>query len=295
MLLLALGLSFVFVIQPLSLLDVSGEDGFVNQLVFIQTRYWDLPFDPFTLSNVHFFRWLVFFPMANNSENPFFLTDHVIYIFLVAPLVYFLTARGFWIVGLIFLVLPYGVSLRACLVCAGMTYLTCALMLRPNAFFLLFGGFLAVLSSASVLQALLMLLAFRSRSQIAAKLTLGVFLAYCLLVSLQDKIAGVVSGLAGYVSSSSSSNVVANYLERSTLLVSYAEGQSRFYFYLVVAIVLAVLLVWNLFRQTAAARLRRRVLFCAAPGLALEGLGVLSMVAVLVLISLPNFRRYIKA
>lgn len=291
----AFAVSYVVGIDTLSILDMTGQDGFASQLFYIQTAYWDLPFEFMSLTNVHFFRWLVFLPIISNSENAVIFTDHVIYLFLVAPLIHTLTKRGFWVVALIFVLLPYGVSLRASLVCAGMTYLTVGLLIRPSMPFIFFGGFLCVLSSASVLQALLMLLMFRNKQLKAAKVATGVFLTYCLIVSLQDKIVGVLQNMEGYVSSSSSSGVIANYLERSTLLVSYAEGQSRFYFYAIVTVGLAVLLGWNLFRRSDAASMRRRVLFCAVPGLALEGLGVLSMVAVLVMVSLPNFRRYLKA
>lgn len=181
------------------------------------------------------------------------------------------------------LLLPLLVSGRSVLVAVGVGYVVMHLLERRRSWMLWAGAFLVNLSSASVLMALIILLAGdHARTPLPRSIAwqraavLGLLLA-SLGMSLADKVTGFAAGSLGYEAHAfESENVVLSILSRSTLFVSLVEGQYlRALVYAAVAFVLAAKLLTALLNPRQ--RVARRVVLCCLPGILLEGLGVIAM------------------
>ncbi len=184
------------------------------------------------------------------------------------------------------LVLPVLVSGRGALVAVGVGYVVMHLLERRRPWMLWVGAFLANLSSASVLMALVVLAVGQSSSR-RASMPLGgaiqraqvfALLLASFVLSAMDKLTGFGAGATGYESHAfDSGNVLLQVLSRSTLAVSIVEGQYlRALAYGTIAALLLIKLV-SAFSDPRQ-RTARRIVLCCAPGILMEGLGALAMI-----------------
>ena len=264
-----------------------AEDGFAVQIAYTASLVQDANvFDAAADS------WLVFVHLGRLvATAPFLYLESIagpggpiaLLLLLLIPLTHVpgRGRRGFLM--LVPMALPLFVSGRSVLVAVGVGYVVMHLIERRGAWMLALGVLLANLSSASVLMCLLVLAfgSVRDRRAFPAwnwqRVGAMALLVISLAISAHDKFTGFSSGDAGYEAQvAGSDNVLLTILSRSTLFVSFAEGQYlRAVFYSGVAAFILVKLVTLI----ADPRLRtaRRIMLCCVPGIFLEGLGVLGM------------------
>lgn len=183
------------------------------------------------------------------------------------------------------LALPVLVSGRGVLVAVGLGYVVMHLLERRNTWMLWLGGLLCNLSSASVLMALLLisigisksLKADLPRSMRGQRQMVFILLFASFIISAIDKLAGFGSGDAGYEAHAfDSENLMMVIISRSTLVVSVVDGQYiRALVYGAIAALLSAKLI-SVFLDPRQG-IERRILICCAPGMLMEGLGVLAM------------------
>ena len=293
MIMLSLGFLIVSAVFSSSVNSISLNvsdftDGFLSQLTYIQFNYELHDFDIWSLYNSHFIRWLIFYPMLFDSP----ISDYGIYLLYTFPTLYALSRKSHFGLVLVFLLMPFGISLRSALAAVGLINVALyATNSRMSLFYLFSGVLFCMLSSATILQAMLLLAVFKLKNKIRiAELLFFVVLLYFFSIALADKIQGALSGDSGYISVGNTSNIVVGYLMRSTLVQSYNLGQVRFYLYLVATIGIVGTVFWNLFKRTERAGKKRRLLYCTFPGFLFEGLGVLAGIPIILWIMSPQFK-----
>lgn len=207
---------------------------------------------------------------------------------LLWPLTRVPGSRAHTALGLVPLLLPLAVSGRSVLVAVGVGYVVMHLLERRYGWMLWLGALLVNLSSASVLMALVVLLVGEhSRVRLPRglawqRIVVVVLLVASLGISLADKLAGFTAGSVGYEPHAfDSDNALLAVFSRSTLFVSLVEGQYlRALAYGAIALLLGIKLISALANPRQ--RVARRIVLCCAPGILLEGLGVIAMVFPLV-------------
>ena len=276
-------------INSISLNVSDFTDGFISQLTYIQSNFKLRDFDIWSLYNSHFIRWLIFYPMLFDSP----VSDYSIYLLYTFPTLYALSRKSHFGLVFIFLLLPFGISLRSALAAIGL--INVALYVidpKRSLFYLLSGVVLCTLSSATILQALLLLVFFRLRKERKLKELLPfTILLYFFYIALVDKVGGALAGEIGYVSAGNTSNIVVGYIMRSTIVQSYNSGQARFYLYFVITIGIVVTVFWNVLKRTRDSQKKRHLLFSIFPGFLFEGLGVLAGAPIILWIMSPKFEK----
>lgn len=264
----------------------SGSDGFQEQLEYIVFILQDGTLGEEIAENwlllIHVGRLLVVTPFLALEKWLGPIAQLCLLLLTLLPLVRLTFTDHPFLVSLLPLLLPFAVSGRSVLVTAGVAYIILFMLSeRGRPWMLWFGLLAANLSSASVLIALLLLLFSQPLSTCVRRHELQRGLAIILLLvsffaSAADKFTGFQTGEAGYESTVSSGNPLLAALSRSTLIVSFEEGQ---YLRAVVYTVVAIYLLSKVAMLMAAPEAigRRRMMLCCLPGIFLEGLGVLAM------------------
>ena len=263
-------------------------DGFSAQISHVSTLIQDESFLDAAADS-----WLLFLHLMRLvAVAPFLFLESiagsggsiVLLLLLMLPLTHVPGQCKKGLVTLIPMALPFLVSGRSVLVAIGVGYIIMHQIERRRVWMLAIGVLLVNLSSASVLMSFLFL-AFgyvpvgrRPRGPwIWQRMVAILLLAISLAISVQVKLAGFAAGETGYEATiGDSDNIFVTILSRSTLFVSFSEGQHiRSIFYSIVALFLLVKLL--LLMATPRLRTARRIILCCVPGIFLEGLGVLGM------------------
>lgn len=289
----------------------ASEDGFQAQLLYVGSLLRDG--ELFSGAEESFLIWVHLARLF--AVSPFVSIELVLgspgslvlLLLLLLPLVRYPVEDKWSPMQLVPLMLPLLVSGRSVLVSVGVAYVLIYLLRRDSGAWNLWLGLgFANLSSASVMTSLLLLVFVNSEktSKIGARLhrvAALVVLGLSFLASLIDKYEGFQVGSAGYEAHAfTSESLVLSIVSRSTLLVSFVEGQYlRFIVYLGIAAYLGFKLV-SLLRDKEAQK-GRHVLLCCFPGVLMEGLGVLALFFPLVwlvsgwrrdLLEVPRPRRF---
>jgi len=262
----------------------SGEDGFQAQIVNVLLLLSDGSFLDASAKEplvwVHLIRLI--------SVSPFLLAEAavgtigslVLLLLLLVPLVRYPDEKGISPLVLFPLVLPLMLSGRSVLVAAGIGYLL-IFLLRPSAsaWTLWLGALFANLSSASVIASILLLIFLRNEKKIphGHKKQQMFVLAIMLLsfaASVFDKMDGFARADVGYAAHAfSTNNIVMMVLSRSTLMVSFFEGNyPRAFAYLAIALLFLGKLIAQLSKSKS--RTGLRLMLCCLPGIFMEGSGV---------------------
>ncbi|MBX3625492.1 MAG: hypothetical protein KF892_10800 [Rhizobacter sp.] len=265
----------------------ASEDGFQAQLLYVGSLLSDGELfsgaEDSSLVWVHLARLFAVSPFVSIELALGSAGSLVLLLLLLLPLVRYPVEDKWSPMQLVPLMLPLLVSGRSVLVSVGVAYVLIYLLRRDSGAWNLWLGLgFANLSSASVMTSLLLLVFVNSEktSKLGARLhwAAALFvLGLSFLASLIDKYQGFQVGSAGYEAHAfTSESLVLSIVSRSTLLVSFVEGQyMRFIVYLVIAAYLGFKLV-SLLRDKEAQK-GRHVLLCCFPGVLMEGLGVLAL------------------
>ena len=271
---------------PLDLLYSDWSDGFVSQLRYIEYEYTTQDFELFSQFNAHIVRWAMYYPFIR-----FGVHDYVFYVLYLLPLAYALSQRNMMVVLLILLVMPFGLSFRSGLAAIGLTSVYMALLLGSGFWLLLLGSLLCVFSSATILQSVLFIFyIWFKRGPKWLEIIPAVILVYFLTVGVIDKVSGALLGESGYVAAGGgSSNILVSYLLRSTIIVSFLHNNPRAYVYLALLIALLAYLLRLFLKRGEISGVRKVMLICLVPGFALEGLGVVSAVPVVIWVFMKRY------
>lgn len=297
----ALALSTVFLIVlgyygDYHFLPEQNGDGFVYQIDFIQGvvetgQLHELLNDP--LYFIHFLRWLVTYPfialdsLIGSTSSLFLLAV------LIAPLLLsFSKTENDWrgrtllYMRLPIMLMPLAVSGRTSLVAIGMGYIVAGVMRRPFSLSaLILGSVLSVLSSASVMLTIAVLVFIGNRNRSRKFFVTKAVLVFCLMAifipSVVAKIYGFSTGAPGYLSVEEErlglvidkTTAIGRILSRSTLSQSYVDGNfARMGLYLL--FVAGVALHFLLVAVRRERHLFSSVFLCLCGGILFEGLGV---------------------
>lgn len=231
---------------------------------------------------IHVGRLLAVAPFVGLEASLGSMAQLCLMVLALMPLVRLTSADRPLLVSLLPFLLPFVVSGRSVLVSIGVAYIVLFMLSeRGRPWMLWFGLLAANLSSASVLMALLLLLFSKPTSTCARRHGLQrgfaiVLLLLSFLISAADKLTGFQTGESGYESNITSGNPLFAALSRSTLVISFTEGQ---YLRALVYSLVTIYLLSKVATLIAAPQAsgRRRMMLCCLPGIFLEGLGVLAM------------------
>lgn len=270
----------------LDLLYASSRDGFIAQLRYIEYEYTSEDSGLLSQFNAHIIRWVIYYPFIQ-----FGLHDYVYYALYLLPLAYALSQRNMLVVLIILLVMPFGLSFRSGLAAVGLTSVYMALLMGNRLWLFVFGTLLCIFSSATVLQAVLFVCyIWFKRGLKWLEIIPVVILIYFLTVGVIDKVSGALLGEAGYVvSGGGSSNIFVSYVMRSTIIVSFLHNNPRAYVYLALLIALVAYFLRLLLKRGEISGLRKAMLICLIPGFALEGLGVVAAMPVVVWVLMKRY------
>jgi len=278
--------SFVLNVHFLPIAEF-GEDGFQSQLfrVLVSFQQDSLLVDGAEnpLVFVHILRTLAVAPFLIAEAFAGAPAQLTMLCMVLIPLVRRMHRQSGSLFSLLPLVLPLAISGRAVLVAAGIAYIvTYLLSPRASRLYLILGGLWVMLSSASILMALL-LLAFatsrdRTRHYGMTRWFMMLALALALGASAADKIVGFQSGQAGYAANGiDSNNVVLVALSRSTVITSFIDG--NYLRGLVYGLLSLYVLAKAVVLMISPGRGEmRRIVLCCLPGVPMEGLGMLALI-----------------
>ncbi|WP_156948426.1 hypothetical protein [Marinobacterium jannaschii] len=269
-------------------------DGFYSQVNYVHNNlgYFDI------LAPVHYLRYAIaypFFYMHQNGVPDFF--QALVYVAYLSPFYFIRQSLSTFVVLMLLLIAPFGISYRSCLVIAGLFYLYFIVYMgegRRLIFWL--SAALATLSSGVLIAWILICLLYKRSIRISLKnytVTLFVFslLLGCSVVhkigffdrlspakvsvSMEKKLVKVKEPVIAMnrVIAGHSDNFFIKVVRRSTLYVTWVRGNfTKFYFYVTL---LSVLVCATLIKL-------REGLYPAAffavgiPGFLVEGLGSLA-------------------
>ena len=265
-------------LESLTTLDLL--DGFMSQLLYMENEYDLKDFELFSQINAHIIRWTIYYPFMHSGIH-----DYIWYTILLMPLAVVLSRRGLWAILLILLVMPWVVSYRSGLAAIGLTSVYIALLERGRSRLFFLGSLMCVMSSATLLQSVLFTLyIWFKRGPKSSEMFPALILLYFLGIAVIDKFSGALSGEAGYSAPGiEASSILLVYLMRSTIVVGFLNNNPRAYVFLALLIVLLAYLLRLLLKRGMIAGLRKSILITILPGFALEGLGVVSALPILIL------------
>lgn len=102
-------------------------------------------------------------PFISNSHDTLILNENFFYLIYCMPLLYALGVRPLWLVVLVILVLSFGVGFPSNLAAIGLTCIAFSLLLARRLLLLSCGFILVILSSAPLIQFLLLFVFFGMR------------------------------------------------------------------------------------------------------------------------------------
>jgi hypothetical protein len=268
--------------------DYVGNDGFKVQIDYILRLIDSNVLVDAMASNglitVHAFRTL--------AISPFLIVENYIGSFgslvllglVVLPLVRAISPHINVLLAGLPLLLPLAISGRSVLVAAGIGYLVMYLMRHTRKISVLVIGILFCnLSSASVFSAAALLLFWwpygLGYGALGWRFITIMPIILSGVASYNEKIWGFTVGAAGYQAHAftvGGDNALLSALSRSTLLVSFAEGQ---YLRAIVYLLLACYVMYKVVSLTIqpGRRYIQILLLCCVPGIFMEGQGVLAM------------------
>lgn len=261
----------------LTMFDSSKPDGFYSQMVYV-SKIFDGGGDLDPLYFVHLARLLVVSPFyfANVQGLPEYF-EAVIYILYLMPVLSSSVFKSIGALRVVFIFVPVFLSYRTALGMCAMSYIFIIISL-PDRRFLLFGmsALLANLSSGLVLSWALIILfnskIFYQRYKKLWPVFLVVFLGFI----------GSVIHKVEYMLTSSGIKVNGNPIERSTVIVSFLEGNyARFFVYSMIMMLLFCIFMAKLYFPSIS---RQYVIFFvpAVINCFFEGIGLMSYLFVLV-------------
>lgn len=256
-------------------------DGFFAQIIFIANSFsGDFSLSP--LFVVHFFRFLIISPffLSFYYDLPAFV-DAFVFLLYILPFMANSRRRMFGYLPILFLFFPLLFSYRTVLGMFGMAYLYVCLFSKIVEYRLfLFSALLANLSSGMVLSWGICVASSFSYFRQNYKFFDVIFFIVCIgfLGSLVHKYEFM------FASQGALDNGGA--VERSTLVVSYANDQfARFFFYVALTLLILVILIFGALSKFFTFR-RWMFFFGSVPVMFFEGVGLVSyLVCIIVFVS----------
>lgn len=269
--------------------DSLATDGYASQVAFIRTFVDSesnlLEVEP--LYWLHGLRALIAFAFESVHSFGGPLATSAVMLCFVWPLFNLFDSAPRRVFALLLPLTLVMLSYRAVLVLASIGYLLLYIVRKRSKWFLVISFVFASLSSGAALSGLIISLALTRgyRCKTASMMVYVLGLAFSFGISVLDKYAGFVSGLAGYDATIEGATGVAAILSRSTIFVSSIQGdylRSFVYLGLFAGVLLALVHASHSRRLGGYA-----VIFIATiPVFFFEGLGVVSvLVPVLMFLS----------
>lgn len=252
---------------------------------------------------LHFFRYAIYKPFIflNELQIPLEYTLLVLISFPVIRIYYKNNKHIIFIAPLVF---AYFISFRAILCAISIGYLIIYLFNNRNFIYLVSAILLSFLSSAVLVQSLLLIIFFMifRENFFLYSLKNLLIIPYFLLAILVliEKLSGFYSGIEGYMATSNignENNIFWSIFSRSTLYYNLQLGNIRGYFYLLFGIFFLILITKKLFSKNEKYKDYRLILPLLSIGFLVEGLGVISILMVIIWaymgVDLTNSSKYV--
>lgn len=266
-------------------------DGAYHQYMHIKNllaedQIWQEIFDN-PIITLHFFRYIVYRPFTYLNELQIPL-EYTLLVLISLPVIKAYCKNNKHIIFVAPLIFAYFISFRAVLCAISIGYLIIYLFNNRNFIYLLSSILLSFLSSAVLIQSLLLIIfftIFRERNffYFAKNLLIIPYFILATLV-LIEKLSGFSSGIEGYIATSNignENNIIWSIFSRSTLYYNFQLGNMRGYAYLLFGIFVLILIAKKQFSKNKKYKDYRLILPLLSVGFLVEGLGVISIVMVI--------------
>ncbi len=206
------------------------------------------------------------------------LTAFVMMVF-VLPVIAIFKNANYRSLSLLLILFVSLISYRAVLVFVGIGYIFLYAMHGGSKWYLFFGFLFANLSSGAVLTSVLISIFFIAKYKcktISLYFFISILMA-SLIISLIDKYLGFSDQGIGYEPVLENVNGVFGAISRSTIFVSFIDGNFiRLFGYLFILLSVVAAFIYSIFKNRYSEY--RVILLLSAPAFLLEGLGVISII-----------------